>query len=85
LKLGKGMRMRKLAVVAIILALAGSDYAAAGDSSHRYPRGHVRHSGAKPAKTSDARSLVVTPAVSDQRHPEDVALDRKIKSICRGC
>jgi len=25
------------------------------------------------------------PAVSEKRDPEDVALDRKIKSICRGC
>jgi hypothetical protein len=25
------------------------------------------------------------PIVSEQRHPDDVALDRKIRSICRGC
>jgi hypothetical protein len=25
------------------------------------------------------------PAVSEKRDPEDIALDRKIKSICRGC
>jgi hypothetical protein len=25
------------------------------------------------------------PAASDKRDPEDIALDRKIKSICRGC
>jgi hypothetical protein len=25
------------------------------------------------------------PVVSEQRHPDDVALDRKIRSICRGC
>jgi hypothetical protein len=26
-----------------------------------------------------------TPDVSEQRDPQDIALDRKIKSICRGC
>jgi hypothetical protein len=25
------------------------------------------------------------PAVSEKRDPEDIVLDRKIKSICRGC
>jgi hypothetical protein len=25
------------------------------------------------------------PTVSDSRHPDDVELDRKIGSICRGC
>jgi hypothetical protein len=25
------------------------------------------------------------PEVSEQRDPQDIALDRKIKSICRGC
>jgi hypothetical protein len=47
--------------------------------------GHVRHSGAKPAKTSHVSSSEITSAGSDRRHPEDLALDRKIKSICRGC
>jgi hypothetical protein len=79
------MQIRKLAVAVIFLALAGSTYAAARDRSHGYSHGHVRHSGAKPAKTSRVSSSVITSAVSDRRHPEDVALDRKIKSICRGC
>jgi hypothetical protein len=77
------MRTRKLAYAAIILALAGSSHAVARDGSHS--RGHVRHAGAKPANHSVRSSPAVRPAVSDQRHPEDVALDRKIKSICRGC
>jgi hypothetical protein len=73
--------MRKLALAAILLALAGSTYAVAMDSDPRH--GHVRHAGAKPANPSDAPSA--TPEPSDQRDPEDLALDRKIKSICRGC
>jgi hypothetical protein len=79
------MRMRKLALAAIILALAGSTYAVAQDSSHGHSRGHVRHSEAKPANPSDASPATSAPEPSDQRHPEDLALDRKIKSICRGC
>jgi hypothetical protein len=77
--------MRKLAVAVIFLALAGSTYAAARDRSHGHSRGHVRHSGANPAKTSQVSSSAITPAGSDRRHPEDLALDRKIGSICRGC
>jgi hypothetical protein len=77
------MRMRKLALAAIILALAGGTFAVARDSAHRH--GHVRHTEAKPANPSDARSATMTPEPSEQRHPEDIALDRKIKSICRGC
>jgi hypothetical protein len=80
-----GMQMRKLAVAVIFLALAGSTYAAARDRSHGRSRGHVRHSVAKPAKTPHVSSSEITPAGSDRRDPEDLALDRKIKSICRGC
>jgi hypothetical protein len=80
------MRVCKLAAAAVItLALAGSTQAVARDSSDRHWRGHVRHSSAKPANPSVAASSAITPAASDQRHPEDLALDRKIKSICRGC
>ena len=75
--------MRKLAVAAIILALAGSTHAVARASAHGHSR-HLRHSGAKPANPSDARSTSAAEP-SDQRHPEDLALDRRIKSICRGC
>jgi hypothetical protein len=77
------MRMRKLALAAIILTLAGSTFAVARDSAHRHR--HVRHAGAKPANPPAAPSATSAPESSDQRHPEDLALDRKIKSICRGC
>jgi len=77
--------MRKLAIAAIALALTGNADAIARDNSHGPSRGHVRHGAAKPAHPSDVTSPAVTPAASDQRHPEDQALDRKIKSICRGC
>jgi len=75
--------MRKPALAAIVLALAGSTFAVARESAHRH--GHVRHTGAKPANPSAAPSATSAPEPSDQRHPEDIALDRKIKSICRGC
>ena len=32
-----------------------------------------------------APSSAITPAAFDQRHPEDVALDRKIRSIRHDC
>ena len=75
--------MCKLALAAIIRALAETTYAAARDSSHRH--GHVRHGGARPANPSDAPSATSAPEPSDQRHPDNLALDRTIKSICRGC
>ena len=80
-----GMQMRKLAVAVIFLALAGSTYAAARDRSHGHPRGHVRHSAIKPVETPHVSSSEITSAGSDRRDSEDLALDRKIKSICRGC
>ena len=77
------MRMRKLALAAIILALAGSTSAVTRDSARKHR--HVRHTGAKPANPSAAPFATSAPEPSDQRYPEDLALDRKIKSICRGC
>jgi len=32
-----------------------------------------------------AKKVGVTSSPEKNRHPEDVALDRKIKGICRGC
>jgi hypothetical protein len=78
------MRMRKLALAAIILVLAASTHVVARASTHRHS-GHVHQSGAKPANPSDARSTTSAAEPSDQRHPEDLELDRRIKSICRGC
>jgi hypothetical protein len=79
------MLMRKLALAAIIMTFAGSTVAVARESLHGHSRGHVRRSDAKPANPSDAASAKGAPEASDQRHPEDLALDRRIKSICRGC
>ncbi len=78
------MRMRKLALAAIILALAGSTHAIARESIHGHSR-HALHSAAKPANPPDTPSATGAPEPSDQRHPEDLALDQKITSICRGC
>jgi hypothetical protein len=79
------MQMRELALAAIILALAGSHHALAKNKPHGHSHGHSRHSVAKLANQADAPSATSASEVSDQRHPDDLALDRKIKSICRGC
>jgi hypothetical protein len=79
------MRMRKLALAEIIMTLAVSSFAVARESPHGHSRGHVRQSGIKPANPSDATSATSALEPSDQRHPDDVALDRRIKNICRGC
>jgi hypothetical protein len=80
-----GMRMRKLILAAMVLAMAMNTHAVARNSHHGHSRGHARHSETKPASPSDASSAKITPAASEQRHPDDLALDRKIKNICRGC
>jgi len=54
------------------------------EKSRGHSRGHARHSGAKHANSSEARSAAITPAAQDQRHPEDLALDRKVKKYLPG-
>lgn len=78
------MRMRKLAFAAMILALAGTNHAVARDNTHGHSR-HARHGAAKPANPPETPSAMSAAEPSDQRHPDDLALDQKIKSICRGC
>jgi hypothetical protein len=79
------MHIRKLALAAIMMTLAVSSLAVARESPHGHSRGHVRQSGIKPAAPSDTAFATSALEPSDQRHPDDVALDRRIKSICRGC
>jgi hypothetical protein len=95
------MRTRELILIAAILVLAGSTEAFArghGRSHGRIVTGGPADPSVPPSLTSDPRLTGSAPlpahgqprrgsapVVSDQRDPEDLALDRKIKSICRGC
>jgi hypothetical protein len=67
--------MRALSLMTIVLALMATSSAFARKASH-----HSKHTVAskhQPAPKTDPGGV--------QRHPDDVALDRKIGSICRGC
>ena len=46
---------------------------------------YLRDSETKSENPFDAPSATSAPEPSDQRYLEDVALDRRIRSICRGC
>jgi hypothetical protein len=69
------MRLRALSLMAIMIValMAASSAFARKASYHHHKRAAVKH---QPTKTDPG---------GVQRHPEDVALDRKIGSICRGC
>jgi hypothetical protein len=45
----------------------------------------ARLTGDAPLPAHRQRKRGNAPTVSESRHPDDVALDRKIGSICRGC
>jgi hypothetical protein len=68
--------MRALSLMTIVLALMVTSSAFARKASH-----HSKHAAVaskhQPAPKTDPGGV--------QRHPDDVALDRKIGSICRGC
>jgi hypothetical protein len=69
-------RMRSLSFMAILVILMAAASASARNASH-----HSKHavvSKHQPAPMTKDRGGV-------ERHPDDVALDRKIGSICRGC
>jgi hypothetical protein len=69
------MRLRALSLMAIMIVvlMAASSAFARKASHHRHKRAAATHQSTRP----DPGRV--------QRHPEDVALDRKIGSICRGC
>jgi hypothetical protein len=81
--------MRKLILAGAILALAGSTHVfALGGNGHSH--GHMRHDGLRPASPSVPPSLTPDARLTGDaplppRDPEDLALDRMIGSICRGC
>jgi hypothetical protein len=62
-------------IAIMIVALMATSSAFARKTSHH----HFRRSAPKQQSVTKADSGGV------QRHPDDVALDRKIGSICRGC
>jgi hypothetical protein len=95
------MRTRELILMVAILVLAGSTHAFArghGRSHGHVVTAGPADPSVPPSLTSDPRLTGSAPlpphrqprrgsapVVSDQRDPADLALDRKIKSICRGC
>jgi hypothetical protein len=65
---------------------------------HRHAGSTLANPSVPPSLTSDSRLTGTAPLpphhqptrgsapdVSEPRHPDDIALDRKIGSICRGC
>jgi hypothetical protein len=67
--------MRALSLMTIVVALMAASSASARKASHHSK--HTMASKHRPAPKIDPGDV--------QRHPDDVALDRKIGSICRGC
>jgi hypothetical protein len=68
--------MRKLLAIMIVMLTAASP-ALARKPTHHHHHHKLRASKPQPVVTSDRGGA--------QRHPDDIALDRKIGSICRGC
>ncbi len=50
-----------------------------------YPADARRHHRARPASEQKATEPAGKPIVQQKRDPADIALDRRIKAICRGC
>ena len=64
--------MRTLVAIMIVVLIATSAFAR---------KAYQHHSKRSP----DHQSTTKTDSADIARHPDDVALDRKIGSICRGC
>jgi hypothetical protein len=67
------LEVRTLAAIVIVALLASSP--ALARKAHHYSNRAVKHQSA--TKKADRGGV--------ERHPDDIALDRKIGSICRGC
>ena len=66
--------MRKLLAIMIAVLMAASP-ALARKATHHHPK----------QRTPKHQPVVTTDRGGAERHPDDIALDRKIGSICRGC
>lgn len=66
--------MRKLFAIMIVALMAASPALARKATHHHHKQRTSKH---QPAVTTDRGGAA--------RHPDDIALDRKIGSICRGC
>ena len=84
--------MRKLILATIILAIAGIAPAIARSGhGHSHHHGHVSRAepAAAPANPSAPSAQPANPPAlvseKEKMDPEDAALDKRIKSICRGC
>jgi hypothetical protein len=68
--------MRVLTSMTILVAMMTTSPGFARKASHHFR--HTMVSKHQPTPKTNERGGV-------ERHPDDVALDRKIRSICRGC
>jgi hypothetical protein len=69
------IEVRTLVAIMIMVLMATSSAFARKASYHHSKRAAPKHQSA--TKANDRGGI--------ERHPDDVALDRKIGSICRGC
>lgn len=67
--------MRKLLAIMIAVLMAASPALARKATHHHHPK----------PRTPKHQPVVTTDRGGAARHPDDIALDRKIGSICRGC
>jgi hypothetical protein len=64
----------RVLVAVLIVVIASAPVFARKATHHRYKRDAVKHA-----------TITNVDRGGTPRHPDDVALDRKIGSICRGC
>jgi hypothetical protein len=77
--------MKKLILATTILAIAGVAPVFARNG-HGHHRGHVSRASATPANpSSQAAHPPAQVSEKEKMDPEDAALDKRIKSICKGC
>lgn len=69
--------MRALSLMMIMVELMAASSASARKAPHQHSKHMVASKHQPMPKTNDQGGV--------ERHPDDVALDRKIGSICRGC
>jgi hypothetical protein len=69
--------MRALNSMIVLVALMAASSASARKTSHHHSKHTVASKHQSAPKTNDRGGV--------ERQPDDVALDRKIGSICRGC
>src|SRR5579872_3144614 len=83
---GGGSKMRKIAMVAaLMMVMAGSAVAQTGASSSSEGGPWPAPTGHRQPRLDQVPSDKDTSSATEAMKREDAALDRKLKSICRGC